>query len=884
MLENPDYTQETQDLPDAEAVAAFAAAERARLREAFHAAPSGREHGRALTALFDAVVRRLFAMATAEAEASVQPTGVEIAVLATGGYGRRELCPRSDIDISFVAAEEEDPYLDAVVRRMFFLIMDVFTVRSDLKVGYAFRVPEECADVDHQTLTALLDGRRIAGSEALVQRFEEELLRTLRPAAFLYGKVAEREEVRRKFGDSVYRAEPDLKEGAGGLRDLHFVEWAARAQAGVPLGDPWEHLLATGDVDAEERARAEDAREFLLRLRHALHYVCDRRFDCLTRVRQDEVAAALGYADGRVLMDDYFRHAEVAHGTAEVVVERVRRRALPLADGLVVQDGQIRSGADTVWTDLAGVLEVFRHGQTLGLPLHSSLGRRIAGYVGAAPAPANEGATSGGAPQKGRTAPDPSETGTAALPAGRAFLDILRENTALTEVLRQMARWGVLQHLIPEFGESLRLVPVAPVHEYTVGEHALRAVALLEDARDGRWRENSDHARIFGEVKRPEVLFVAALLHDIGKRAASAHHAVAGAVEAHAVALRLGLDAEAADAVAFLVRHHLLMSDTARLRDLTQQQTIRDFAAVVNDVDRLNELFLLTCADMRATGGGVWTPVQERFLEDLYFRALRALAAPEAEEDMVARVQRQRRRMERELTLKNLPAAAVQEHCNAMPPGYLLNTPLDTIARHIRLVERLGTEGPVVEFVDPPDRDYTTVTLCTFDDPQPGLLSKIAAAFYAHSINVHAAQVLTRDGEPGIALDTLWAASDGRRLRPYDRAELDKDLRDVLAGRITAEALLRRQGKIPQPDLSRADVRVHNDVSEMHTVIEVRTSDCKGLLYGLTHRLSELGWDIHSARINTIAGEARDAFYVTRAGAKLSEDAAAVRERLLAQG
>ena len=210
--------------------------------------------------------------------------------------------------------------------------------------------------------------------------------------------------------------------------------------------------------------------------------------------------------------------------------------------------------------------------------------------------------------------------------AGRLFLEMLRDATGVEAVLRQMTRWGVLQRLVPEFGEALRLVPQALVHEYTIGEHSLRVVGFLEQARASAAPERA-YAQAFSEVQRLDLLFLAALLHDIGKRAVGARHAEVGATEAHTVAQRLGLDTEAAEMVAFLVRHHLLMSDTARLRDLTETQAIRDFTATVATAEQLNSLFLLTYADLRATGGGVWTPVQERFLEDLYYRAHHAITA-----------------------------------------------------------------------------------------------------------------------------------------------------------------------------------------------------------------------------------------------------------------
>lgn len=844
-------------LSEAPALAEYVATERARLRESFLQAPSGRSHSETLASLFDAVVRRLFSLANAEARAQVPPTEVAVAILATGGYGRRELCPHSDIDLAVIASEEEDPYLDAFVRRVFYLIMDVFTVRSDLKVGYSFRIAGERADLDPQTCTALLDARRIVGDAELARRFQRELLGSLRPGAFWYDRARDREAMRRKHGNVVHRAEPHLKEGAGGLRDLHFIEWSARVRSPEPLEDPLAYLVATGDIEPTEREALAQAHDFLLRVRHALHYACGRRFDTLSRARQPEVAATLGFATVGDLMERYFQHAETVSALANRVTEQTRRLALPLEKGLVVQNGEIVVDPHAQWHDLADVLSLFRQSQICKLPLRADAGRRIANFVARIPS---------------------ERVGRAAC---RMFLEILRAEDYIEATLRQMVQAGVLQRILPEFAEALHLVPMAPVHEYTVGEHSLRVIGLLEEMRHSD--THSHLATLFSEIQRTDLLFLAALLHDLGKRAEGIHHAEAGALKAEAIARRLGLEPEAVAKVAYLVRHHLLMSDTARLRDLTQEETIRHFTALVPTLEHLNPLFLLTYADLRATGGGVWTPVHERFLEDLYYRAQRVLAVPEPDRDREARWQRQRRRVERELAWHRLPTQAVQEHCNAMPPAYLLNTPLETIAQHIRLVERLKAEGPVVEFRDAADRSYTLLTLCTFDDPQPGLLSRIAAALYAHRVNIHAAQVFTRDGNPGIAIDTLWIDVDGRGLYPFERAEVERDLRDVLAGHTTGEALLARRGKPPDPDLSEAEVRVYNDVSETHTVIEVRCPDRPGLLYRLTRRFSELGWDIHWARISTVGDEARDAFYVTANGAKLKEDAETVRALLLAQ-
>ena len=299
------------ELSDAQGLADFVRHERERLRAAFVTAPSGRAHSLAWCALFDTVVARLFQLAAQEAQATVFPTGVEIAVLATGGYGRRELCPRSDNDIAFVAAEEEDSYIDALIRRVFFWIMDVFTVRSDVQVGYAFRVLDECAELDPQTRTALFDGRCIAGSEALARRFRRMPARS----GALHGRRF-RAAVRQKRSATVHRTEPDKGAGSSRLqRQRSRVPIAARAD------DPWAFGGVWRRGAGQTRARRGGAR---VSCGHATRCITPaRRFDVLDA---REEALALGYDDPQALMAEYYHHRGPA-----ATPRRWADGALPLA-------------------------------------------------------------------------------------------------------------------------------------------------------------------------------------------------------------------------------------------------------------------------------------------------------------------------------------------------------------------------------------------------------------------------------------------------------------------------------------------------------------------------------------------------------------------------
>jgi [protein-PII] uridylyltransferase len=327
------------------------------------------------------------------------------------------------------------------------------------------------------------------------------------------------------------------------------------------------------------------------------------------------------------------------------------------------------------------------------------------------------------------------------------------------------------------------------------------------------------------------------------------------------------------------------MSRTSQLRDLTLPQTIRDFIAVIDSPDLLSLLFLLTYADMKATG--VLSPVRVRFLEELFHRAEQALTEPGAggaggaEAPDPERLRRYRTRLSRQLSDHRLSEEEIRRHCEGMPVSYLLNTAPDQIAAHVRMVETLRAAGPVVEFPGDLGPEISVMTVCTYDDPQPGLLSRIAGVLYAHEIGVHAAQVFTREGDPAVALDTLWVDFHGRALPPLKKMELETDLTAVLRGQPVDEVLAAHRKHLP-PGLPPERVRFDNDLAEHHTVVEIDAPDQPGLLYRLTRATARLGWDIHSARISTTGDRARDAFYITdRAGAKITGDPAPLQRAFI---
>jgi [protein-PII] uridylyltransferase len=853
-----------QQAESAEALAGLLLDERRRLKELNQAQAQGTRACRALTETCDLVIQRLLALSLPREGPVREETRPKITIVATGGYGRRELCPYSDIDVAFVVAGEEDPALDATVRQMFLCLMETFSQRAGLKVGYAYRTLADAAQLDHQTQTALLDTRVVAGSHALANQFLQHVFRHIWPAAFVRQKVAERRLISEKHGDTIYRIEPEVREGPGGLRDLHLAEWLAAASFPSTRGDVWRQLQRSGVVTRRDVQEVTAAREFLLTVRTWMHWAADRAADLMTRERQEGLAQALGFEDdpraSRVerFMEQYYAHAENVNRITGSVIDRCLSERLSLSDELFCSGNELLPAYPWVKVDSPQFLvEVCRYYQEHGLVPGHDLRRMIAEHIDTCP---DVSADAEAAASFVRLLQAPPRPITPYPSPVQQWVEIA-ESPGVFNTLSLMADLGILQRLIPEIGEAYRRVPFDQVHRHTIGYHSLQVVRSLEELRVAEEPNLQEFHRIWTDVQAPELLFLAALLHDIGKLAPTPDHSSAGAGIAQEICGRLRLDPSATARVENLVRHHLLMSETAQLRDLTLEKTIQDFTRVIDSLDLLNMLLLLTYADMEATG--VLSPMKVRFLEDLYYASEPVVSdegaafVPQAD-----RARRFRSRLSRQLSATNLTPEQIREHTEGMPVSYLLNTRPEQIALHIRMVEMLRNNGPVVEFDSEPAHDVTTIHVCTLERPEPGLLSQIAGVLYAHEIAVHGAQVFTRLGDPLIALDTLWADYHGRSIPPFKRLHVEQDLVSTLKSGDVQSVISRYRKQLP-PAIPPRRVRIDNGIAESHTVVEIEAEDQPALLYRITRAMAALGWDIHSARISTVGERARDAFYVT---------------------
>ena len=860
-----------------DSLSAYLRDRRTALHEAVRKQAGGLEMARAHSDLVDAILRRMLRIAC-ERSGHLSPERLPLCIVATGGYGRRELCPHSDIDITFIPHKDGDSEVDRVVKEMFTLLVRVFMDANQMSVGYAYRLLPDCAVLDHQTTSGLLDARLVAGSDRLFIRFEDEFWSLFNPADFIFTKLAERAAQRGKVGGTPRVVEPNLKEGPGGLRDLQTAVWLSQAANSLPAaqarGDrSWDLLQRHAGSTESETEALREGKEFLFRARNALHVLTGAERDQMVVTRQEELAEALGYVDtGQTevppvesFMRDYYRHAAAVDRICASVTRRIERSRLFLGIGLdclnreVVPAGKALAFEDPLW-----VLWACELAQRYSLPFSDDLSRAIIELCGAAP-----------------EMRDPRL-------AGEILERILGSPKGAYPSLQRMADLGILDWLMPEVGRTLGLIPYDPSHDYTVGQHTLFLTRHLDSLRAASGSEDTaDLRRIMADLPHPEQLYMAALLHDAGKVDAERPHSEVGEELADEVCSRLQWDPRAVENVKFLVRHHLLMAETSRLRDLNLDETIRDFTAVVNDPDLLNMLYLLTYADTNAVGSGVWTQVKGRFLRDLQRRAERALLAEEGDGVDDPGLARTRRRLLRELSVDNIPREEVTEHVESMPATYILNTSLEEMALHIGFVRRARAGVPVIEFHDERDSTFTEVTVCTRDDPRPGLLAKITGVLYAADLDVHSAQVFTRespsDAESSerIAIDTLFVDFKGRRLTPGKRQELSNNLTAVLTGAATADQVLAKKRKPAEIGGPVQHLAVRSDLSEKYTIVEVGSTDERAMLFRASGALSSLGWDIHSARVSLFKGRSMATFYVTPPAGQSAQKAADALARLM---
>jgi [protein-PII] uridylyltransferase len=810
--------------------------------------------------LIDQLIRVLHDFTTQTIYPLANPTaGEKMTIVAVGGYGRGEMAPFSDIDLLFLLPYKLMPHTEQVIEYLLYVLWDL-----GLKVGHATRTVADClryAKADLTIRTALLEARYVWGEQALYgelkTRFEAEILRGT-AAQFVEAKLAERDARHQRVGDSRYQLEPNIKEGKGGLRDLHTLYWIAKYIYRI---DDVAKLVELGVLSAEQSTRFERAQNFLWTVRVHLHYLAGRAEERLTFDMQAEIGARMGYTDRagargvERFMKHYFLVAKDVGDLTRIFcaileADQRRKRRLPWlrwgagrrALGGFVLDGQWLTipAEDFFKKDPVALLRLFHVAQENDLDIHPRALRAVTQSLRLIDAPLRE---------------DPE--------ANRLFLEILTSKKNPEIALRRLNEAGVFGKFVPDFGRVVAQMQYDMYHVYTTDEHTLFAIGILHQIETGQLKDQLPVAsEIMPTIVSRRALYVATLLHDIAK-GRGGDHSQLGEKIAVKLGPRLGLSAEETETVAWLVRWHLLMSSIAFKRDLGDPQTVRGFVERVQSPERLKLLLILTVADIRAVGPKIWNGWKAALLRELYHSALDVISGGltvEARDSRIAASQAKARAL-----LPDFSEAEFAAFTGRGYPFYWLSLDDETHARHARLMREADASGAplTVEKRVDPARAVTEITLYTAD--HPGLFSRIAGALAVSGANIVDARIMTMTN--GMALDTLWVQDHDNT--PFDRpdklARLAVVFENVLTGDLKPHIELER----PPAIASRTSVftvpprvLIDNQASRSHTVIEVNGRDRPGLLWEVTRELTRLSLQVSSAKISTYGEKVVDVFYV----------------------
>jgi [protein-PII] uridylyltransferase len=859
---------------------------RAEIRRRFDANPRGGGAGlgaaHETSFMIDQIIRCLFDYAVEHAYPLPNPTSAErLGLAAVGGYGRGELAPASDIDLLFLLPYKLTPHGEQVVEFILYRLWDL-----GLKVGHAARSVDECirqAERDVTIRTNLLEARYLWGEQSLYEqfrgRFDREIVKG-KGEAFLKDKLAERHMRHARTGDSRYTLEPNIKEGKGGLRDLQTLLWIGRFMFRVAR---FEQLVEAEILTRREVAAYDKATNFLWTLRCHLHYLTGRAEDRLTFDLQAEMARRLGYTDHagsrgvERLMKHYFLVVKSVGGLTRYFLAAVESKRLhkPLfklpaigwlkteVEGFRNEGGQLTvPAADWFPAHPQDMLRIFEVAQRKVLAIHPiamTWLTQSARHVDAL-----------------RFDPE----------ANKLFLKILTGANDPEQALRRMSEVGVLGRFLPDFGRVVAQMQFDMYHHYTVDEHSLKAIGILWRLERGELKEDAPiSSSVVYQVLSRRVLYLAVLLHDIAKGRGGDHSAL-GAEVAERLCPRLGLSAEETETVAWLVRHHLIMSNTAFRRDIEDPKTIADFVAVVQSVERLRLLLVLTVADIRAVGPKTWNGWKAQLLRELYNRAEESLSGGLITAGREARAAEILRRLRAELD--DWSDADLEAHAARGPIAYWLGYPLPSLVRQARLIREAELDGRKlsIDYTVDQWRAMTEITVYVADSQ--GLVSQLAGALALSGASIVDARIFTLKN--GMALDSFTVQDSNGQ--PFDSparlARIAVTIERVLQNprKVVAEltALRPRDPAVRSfPVVPR--VLIDNKASANHTVVEVTGRDRRGLMHFLTKALTALNLQISTAKISTFGHRVVDVFYVKdQFGLKVESESRlkAIRDALMA--
>lgn len=877
--------------------------ENARLKALHESGAPGRVVAQARSAIIDGLLGPLFERAVQRYRHAHGDLPVTVSLVALGGYGRAELSPLSDVDVMFLFPAKTRPELvkdlqDYLTHDILYPLWD-----CDLKVGHSTRNVDEVfieARKDIQTKTALLESRRVAGSNTLYETFASayrSYYTTEKPKDYIAARLGDQASRRAKYGDTVFLQEPDIKNGVGGLRDYQNALWMARVKFGIAT---MEELADQNYLGAHDVASLNAAYDFLLRVRNQLHFMVRHPTDLLDLEIQSRLAHQLGYAQHNELqrverfMQDYYRAAQAIYRLTKLVENRLaltldydesgrisfrevlraqRNLRTKRLDGFILRGQELAADRrDVFQTDPARLIRVFRHCQQLECQPDFHLAALIRESLGLI------------TPQVIHSKD-----------ANVSFKAILSDPGSVHPSLSLMHELGVLGRFIPEFDGLTCLVQHEFYHRYTADVHTLNAIRELDRVFSEAEPITLKYRAALRETSDPTLLYLILLLHDIGKSAGIRGHAESGVRIAGPIMERLGLSPENRRLVTFVIKNHLIMARFWQKRDVDDPQTAAAFAELAEDAEKLRHLYVHTFCDARGTAASLWNSYKDTLHTALFRRTLERLNLGEAVHD---RYQERKQMTQQELIARNMPGISADEiiaHYGLLPERYFIHADTDEIGLHIRMVHRLlktiatadsvGSLRPVIDWHDDLNRSLTVVDIVTWD--RAGLFYKLAGAFSVAGLSILGSKVISRADH--IAIDTFYVVEPGRGVVQSTSAQqiFEQTVEAALVGNkdLYPAIVAQAQKHTGRYTLNRTEgphtsfpptVEVYHELSMERTIVEIQARDQIGLLYLLAKTISEHGFDITFARIGTERGIAIDTFYIENADAERPAD----KERL----
>ena len=838
----------------------------------------GLDTARLLCAVQDEVISALYDYTTTHVIRARNPTEAErIAVVATGGYGRGVMAPSSDTDLLFLRAYKVSPHTESVIEYMLYAMWDM-----GLKVGHAFRTPQDCVKLaaeDVTIKTSMLDARFICGDEALAtdmfELFQREAVKG-KDAQFIADKLAERDARHARHGDARYVVEPNLKEGKGGLRDLQTLYWITKHMYG---GRTLEDVMQNGPFTPHEYAIFIRAAKFLWTVRCHLHFVTGRPEERLGFDLQPEIASRMGYRDRgeqqgvERFMKRYFLIAKDVGSLTRILAAKLEadhkkkpeglRRFLPIRapqalkeKGFIIDNNRINTvDEDVMASDPLNMLRLFTIARREGKDIHpdalTALTRNLRAMN-----------------DRVRETPE----------ARQLVLESIMGGDRPGQVLRWMNESGLLGRVMPEFGGIVAQTQFNMYHHYTVDEHTIRAVEYISDMEHGRGETIKLVSELFPLLENRRALYMAMLLHDTGK--GKGDQQIEGMKTSLRACQRLGLPEAESELVAWLVGHHLEMSETAQKRDISDPRTVAKFADLVGSLERLRLLYILTVADIKAVGPAVWNAWKGQLLADLYNNTAAALRGGRTDEAGVLAELEARAERRREALIDRVgkvPALMLE-----METAYWTGFDLDDLAWQARVLND-GQEVVAHRYL----ADGGAVAMIVSGADRTGLFADLAGTLARLGANVVSAQVFTSNRGRIVDIFMLqdaskgaFAAGDAPRMERLEKAMRDALADNAIKGEVNARAGRREAAFLVQPS-----VQIRDDLSADYTVIDIAGRNRPGLLHEVADVLADMKLSIHSAHVGSYGERVFDAFYVQNArgqkmGTKARKDT--LKERLLA--